>query len=190
MLRRVRRDDLEAFEVFTRRHRGSILRAAFALTGDRQLAEEVLQETYFRAFQHRATLRPDVSPLPWLHRVAMNLCYDALSRRRLPTTPASEVTLAIRDPSESPAERAEREELRVIVRQGILRLPEKHREILVLFYLDGRSLPEIAELLDLQLGTVKSRLHYALRGLRGQLEGDRRFAGAYHPRAVEDGTAP
>lgn len=176
--------------MFTRRHRASILRAAFALTGDRQLAEEILQETYFRAYRHRATLRPDVSPLPWLHRVAMNLCFDALSRRRVPVAPPSEIELEITDPSDSPAERVERAELRAIVRQGVLRLPEKHREVLVLFYLDGRGLPEIAELLGIQLGTVKSRLHYALRGLRTQLEGDDRFAGAYRPVAAENGTGP
>jgi RNA polymerase sigma-70 factor (ECF subfamily) len=76
------------------------------------------------------------------------------------------------------------------VRQCILRLPEKHREILVLFYLDGRGLPEIGELLGLQLGTVKSRLHYALRGLRGHLERDHRFAGAYRPLLADEGTAP
>jgi RNA polymerase sigma-70 factor (ECF subfamily) len=173
------RDDLAAFESFFERHRGPIHRAAFALTGDHQLAEEVLQETFVRAYQHRRTLRTDLSPLPWLHRVALNLCFDALSRRRLPTAAPSPEDLAIHDQSESPAERAERHELRALVREGILAMPEKHRMVLVLFYLDRRSLPEIAELLDVNLGTVKSRLHYALRGLRAHLESDHRFAGAY-----------
>jgi len=75
-------DDLAAFEAFFLRHRGQVYRAAYGLTGDSLLAEEVLQETFTRAHQHRGTLRTDVSPLPWLHRVALNLCYDALGRKR------------------------------------------------------------------------------------------------------------
>ena len=79
-----------------------------------------------------------------------------------------------------PAERAEQSELRQIVREGIAALPEKHRSVVVLYYLQRLSLQETAQVLGIQLGTVKSRLHYALRGLRVQLEGDRRFGGAYH----------
>jgi RNA polymerase sigma-70 factor (ECF subfamily) len=85
-----------------------------------------------------------------------------------------------------PAERAERQELRAIVREGVAALPPKHQSVVVLYYLHGLSLQETATVLDLRLGTVKSRLHYALRTLRGQLERDRRFGGAY---GVEAGQA-
>jgi RNA polymerase sigma-70 factor (ECF subfamily) len=71
--------------------------------------------------------------------------------------------------------------LRQIVREGIAALPEKHQSVVVLYYLQRLSLAETAEVLGIQLGTVKSRLHYALRSLRVQLEGDRRFGGAYMP---------
>ena len=60
-----------------------------------------------------------------------------------------------------------------------LDLPPKHQSVVILYYLHGLSLQETAELLDVRLGTVKSRLHYALRSLRTRLEGDRRFGGAY-----------
>src|SRR5215212_3887831 len=119
LLRRVQADDLDAFEEFFARYRSSIYRTAYGLTGDRQAAEEVLQDTFARAYQRRHTLHSDVSPLPWLHRVSLNLCYSRL------------------------------------------------------------SLQETAEVLGIQLGTVKSRLHYALRNLRVHLERDRRFGGAY-----------
>lgn len=180
LLRRVQADDLDAFEEFFARYRASIYRTAYGLTGDRQAAEEVLQDTFARAYQRRHTLHADVSPLPWLHRVSLNLCYSRLSRRRLPTNPIDEATEASRaDDRPLPADEAEQAELRLIVRDGIAALPEKHRSVVVLYYLQRLSLQETAETLDIHLGTVKSRLHYALRNLRTHLEGDRRFGGAY-----------
>ena len=187
LLRRVQADDLDAFEEFFARYRSSIYRTAYGLTGDRQTAEEVLQDTFARAYQRRHTLHSDVSPLPWLHRVSLNLCYSRLSRRRLLTNPIDEATEASRaDDGPLPADQAEQEELRRIVRDGIVALPDKHRSVVILYYLQRLSLQETAEVLGIQLGTVKSRLHYALRGLRTQLEHDRRFGGAYLPLPTDE----
>ncbi len=173
-------DDLDAFEAFFARHRTLIYRTAYGMTGDRHAAEEVLQDTFARAYRHRATLLPQISPVPWLHRVALNLCYSRLDRRRLKAEPIGDATVAVlRDGAVEPAEQAEREELREIVRDGIAALPPKHQSVVVLYYLHGLSLQETASFLDVRLGTVKSRLHYALRGLRTHLEGDRRFESAY-----------
>jgi RNA polymerase sigma-70 factor, ECF subfamily len=180
LLRRVQADDLDAFEEFFARYRSVIYRTAYGLTGDRQAAEEILQDTFARAYQRRHTLHADVSPLPWLHRVSLNLCYSRLARRRLATDPIDEATESSRaDDGPLPADRAEQAELQAIVRDGIAALSEKHRSVVVLYYLHRLSLQETAEALDIQLGTVKSRLHYALRGLRHHLERDRRFGGAY-----------
>jgi RNA polymerase sigma-70 factor (ECF subfamily) len=123
-----------------------------------------------------------VSPVPWLHRVALNLCYSRLDRRRIVADPIGDTTAAeLRDGEVEPAERAEQQELRRIVRDGIAQLPPKHQSVVVLYYLHGLSLQETAHFLDVRLGTVKSRLHYALRGLRSHLERDRRFENAYPP---------
>jgi RNA polymerase sigma-70 factor (ECF subfamily) len=180
-------DDLDAFEAFFNRHRTLIYRTAYGLTGDPHVAEEVLQDTFARAYRHRAALLPDVSPIPWLHRVALNLCYSRLDRRQLKAEPIADdaVAASVPDGGVEPAERAERQELRQIVREGIAALPPKHQSVVVLYYLHGLSLQETASFLNVRLGTVKSRLHYALRGLRGHLERDRRFGGAYRQ---EDGS--
>ena len=90
----------------------------------------------------------------------------------------------VRDLATEPAEHAEQQELRLIVREGVADLPPKHQSVVILYYLHGLSLQETAEFLDVRLGTVKSRLHYALRALRVRLEDDRRFGGAY---GVSDG---
>ncbi len=180
LLKRMQSDDLDAFEAFFLRYRTPIYRTAYGLTGDPQAAEEILQDTFARAYQRRHILRPDVSPLPWLHRVALNLCYSRLGRRRLPSEPMGESVIGlVRDLAAEPAEHAEQQELRRIVRDGVADLPPKHQSVVILYYLHGLSLQETADLLDVRLGTVKSRLHYALRSLRTRLEGDRRFGGAY-----------
>ena len=176
LLRRIRTDDLVAFEAFFDRYRTLIYRTAYGLTGERQAAEEVLQDTFARAYRFRMQFRPDASPVPWLHRVALNFCYSRLSRRRLKTEPIDEVNVAhIRETGAEPAERAEQRELREIVREGIAELSPNHRSVVVLYYLHGMSLERTASVLDVRLGTVKSRLHYALRNLRTHLERDRRF---------------
>lgn len=162
-------DDLGAFEAFFERYRALIHRTAYGLTGDRQAAEEILQDTFLRAYRHRHTLRSDVSPVPWLHRVALNLCYSRLGRRKLPMEPIGETTQQVRDAGIGPADHVEREELRTTIHLGIAALPPKHQSVIVLYYLHGMSLQETSLALGIALGTVKSRLHYALAGLRGHL---------------------
>jgi RNA polymerase sigma-70 factor (ECF subfamily) len=175
LIRRIRADELEAFEVFFARHRALIFRTAYGLTGDRQAAEEVLQDTFVRAYRHRDALRDDISPVPWLHRVALNLCYTRLSRRRVEGDPISEATAgSLRDEALEPPEWAIREELRRSIRNGVASLAPKHRGVIVLYYLHGLSLQETAAVLGIRLGTVKSRLHYALHALRGQLDAEGR----------------
>jgi len=189
LVRRMQADDLEAFESLFLRHRAAIYRAAYALTGDSHAAEEVLQDTFDRAWRRRHILHADVSPAPWLHRVALNLCYTRLGRRRLPSTPlGDEMGHSIPDRAVEPEGRAEQQELRQIVRERVAVLPAKHRTVVVLYYLNGLSLQETADVLGIKVGTVKSRLHYALRTLRGELERDRRFGGAYRP--IPDDAVP
>jgi len=174
LVRRIQANDLEAFEAFFLRHRALILRTAHGLTGDPLVAEEVLLDTFMRAYRHRATLRTEVSPVPWLYRVAANLCYSRLGRRRLPEEPIGETTVEIRDHAPEPSEMAEREELRQSIRRGIAALPEKHQVVIVLYYLQGLSLQETADALGIRLGTAKSRIHYATMALRAALEADAR----------------
>jgi RNA polymerase sigma-70 factor (ECF subfamily) len=113
--------------------------------------------------------------------VALNLCYSRLGRRRLPSEPVTDaVAERLIDAGVLPEARAERMELRRIVREGIAGLSDKHRAVIVLYYLEGRSLQETAAELGLPVGTVKSRVHHALRDLRARLSADRRFGGAWN----------
>jgi RNA polymerase sigma-70 factor, ECF subfamily len=170
LLRRMRADDLDAFEAFFVRYRILVYRTAFGLTGDHGAAEEILQDTFERAYRHRSALRPDVSPAGWLHRVALNLTYSRFGRRHVATRPIGELDLAtLQDGSSGPAERAEQEEARRAVRASVARLSPKHQGVVALYYLHGLSVQETATILGIRPGTVKSRLHYALGSLRTHL---------------------
>jgi RNA polymerase sigma-70 factor (ECF subfamily) len=173
-------DDTDALRALFDRYRVPVYRAALALTGDHGASEEVLMDTFGRAYLHRKRLRTDISPLPWLHKVALNLCLSRLARRRLPSQPVTDsVAEQLVDRTASPATSAEWSELRVILHEGIAGLSDKHRAVVALYYLEGRSLQQTADALGLPLGTVKSRLHHALRDLRRLLDADRRFGGAW-----------
>jgi RNA polymerase sigma-70 factor (ECF subfamily) len=183
-------DDVDAFAVLFERYRVPVFRAALALTGDPCASEEVLMDTFGRAYIHRRRLRTDISPLPWLHKVALNLCYSRLARRRLRSEPVTAVVEErLVDATALPDTRAEWTELRQIVWEGIAALGAKHQAVVVLYYLDGKSLQETADILDLPLGTVKSRLHHALRGLRAHLRADRRFGGAWNGADLDEAGA-
>lgn len=180
LISRMAEDDVDALALLFDRYRVPVYRAALALTGDPGASEEVLLDTFGRAYTHRRRLRTDVSPLPWLHKVALNLCYSRLGRRRLPSEPVTDlVAERLADATAGPAASAEWAELRAIVREGIAGLSEKHRAVVILYYLEGRSLQETASALGLPVGTVKSRVHHALRELRTLLRADQRFGGAW-----------
>lgn len=180
-------DDVDAFAALFERYRAPVYRIALAMTGDHGASEEVVMDTFGRAYAHRRRLRTDISPLPWLHRVAINLCYSRLGRRRLPSEPVTDlVAERLVDVTAGPAANAEWAELRGIVREGIAGLSEKHQAVVLLYYLEGKSLQETADELGLPLGTVKSRVHHALRDLRVRLSADRRFGGAWGDLVPDD----
>lgn len=175
---RLAADDLDAFEELFERYRAFVYRTALGLLGDPQAAEETLQDAFARTWQRRHLLRRDVSPRPWLHRVVLNLCYSRLARRPVALEPIDGLAERLTDDAGEPVAASERAELQELVREGIAALPPKQRSVVVCYYLQGLSLAETAELLGLRLGTVKSRLHYALAALREWLEADRRFGPA------------
>lgn len=172
----VRRGDLRAFETFYRTYEAPVHRTAFALTRDPMAAEEIAVDTFLRAYGARARLDPERPPLPWLQRVAVNLSLNYLKRRRFLLEPIENVEALLSgsraDESMSSPERfSELRETTQVVLEGVSRLPDQLRAVVVLRYLHEYSLAEIAEILDCPLGTVKSRHHHALRALREHLRG-------------------
>ena len=164
-----RAGDAVAFDNLFYRYRDGIYRLGMAITKDPSAAEEIVIDTFARAHRAIERLEPDDSLRPWLYRVAVNLSYNRRPRKGVTFSSLDEGTEDIAAESESPSEAAERTERRRVVLECVDSLGPKHKVVVVLHYLNGLNLAEIAEIVEVPVGTVKSRLHYALRKLRLQL---------------------
>src|SRR6266568_1645535 len=185
LVHRIQRGDMDAFESLFFKYQGQIYRTALAITRDPGAAEEVLQDCFYKTYLNIMNITGDGSLSPWLHRVAVNLSCNAIKRRRVHLEPIDDVAEGhfTSHPHQSPEAQAERAELQGTMREAINALPLKHRLVITLHYLQDFSLPEIAYILDLPVGTVKSRLHHARKSLRTRLETQPRtpLEAAYDP---------
>lgn len=159
----------ERLETLYRLNSGPLLSYLVRLTlGDRRQAEDILQETYLRAWRFLQDNEVDVEVMrPWLYTVARRLVIDAGRRKK-----ARPAEVFVTDLRQLPGSDDAIERLLVgqIVRAGLKTLRSEHRAVLVESYYRNRSVREIAAMLDIPEGTVKSRTHYALRALRGAVD--------------------
>ena len=187
LIERVQSGDLDAFEQLFNAFKRPIYATALAITRDPFLAEEVLQDCFVKAYRVKDRLDPARSPLPWLQRVAINLCYSRVSRRRTLAEPmTSIVSNLVADLAQRPEQVVESREILDALQRGIDSLPPKQQTAIILYYLHGYSLAEAAEIADCNVGTMKSRLHYALRALRSRVPVERRRAAAAGARTADE----
>jgi RNA polymerase sigma-70 factor (ECF subfamily) len=150
--------------------------AALGLTGSHDDALDLSQEAFVRAFRARATIDPELPFYPWLYQIVRRLCFNFLRdrktrRRRLEAAgPWLAEEIRVRAAASDPSRITERAELRARLEAAIDRLSEREREVLVLKEFEGLLYREIAELLEIPIGTVMSRLYSARRSLAKSLE--------------------
>ncbi len=165
-----RAGEMRAFDALFYRYRDGIFRLGLAITKDPSHAEEIVVDTFARAHRAIDRLEPADSLRPWLYRVAVNLSYNRQPRKGIIFSPLEDALDDVMSPEEgSPPAVAERAEVRAVVLECVDRLGAKHKVVVVLHYLGGLNLAEIAQIVDCPVGTVKSRLHYALRKLKTHL---------------------
>ena len=175
LVERMQGDDLDAFEEFFNTYKRPIFATALAITRDQFAAEEVLQDCFVKAYRVRERLDPGRSPLPWLQRVAINMCYSRVTRRGAVVEPITNlITNLVVDLAARPDQVVESREVLEVLQRGIDALPPKQQTAIILYYLHGYSLAESAEIAECNVGTMKSRLHYALKALRARLPVERR----------------
>ncbi|MBD3335862.1 MAG: sigma-70 family RNA polymerase sigma factor [Candidatus Eisenbacteria bacterium] len=168
-IRRCQTGRRDAFEPLVRRYGPGAFRFALGMVRDEDTAKDLSQEAFIRAYRAIQTFDPALPFYPWFHQILRRLCLDHLRRKR-PT-----VDLALMAESLGGADgrelarRREQDELRGQVRLALDRLPGKDREILVLREFQRCSYAEIAAVLQIPRGTVMSRLYYARRRLRDEL---------------------
>jgi RNA polymerase sigma-70 factor (ECF subfamily) len=152
----------EAFERLLEAYQGKVFRLALAMLGDRGRAEETAQEALIRVWKGLPGFRAESSLSTWIYSIARNACLTA-RHPRLPLTVSldePDVRRAV-DAIPSGASASTATDWNALLR----RLPEAHREVLALYYMEGKSYQEVAAMLDLPLGTVKTRLYRARKQL-------------------------
>jgi RNA polymerase sigma-70 factor (ECF subfamily) len=163
---RAQQGDRQAFGELVELHRPGVLNVVYRMCGDPALAEESAQEAFIRAWQNLRRYDARFAFRSWLYRIALNLATDVL-RRKKETVAIDDEMLA--EEAEGPEATAERNERAEQVRQAVLGLPSASRLVLVLREYEEMTYQEIADALDIPLGTVMSRLNYARQQVRQNL---------------------
>ena len=168
----VERGDMVALQGLFDRYRSQIYQTAIGIVRDAHLAEEVMQDCFYRLYRYANRIDGSSPIAPWLYRVTVNLCYSRLKKRRRHwTEPFHELAERLwAGPRSAPEYIAEQGETQSVIRATLERLSPQHRAVLVLHYFHDYSLAEIAAILECPEGTVKSRLFYARKVLREQLK--------------------
>nr|WSZ98029.1 SigE family RNA polymerase sigma factor [Streptomyces sp. NBC_00857] len=159
---RTETEDAEtAFTTYVRERRASLYATAYHLTGDRFEAEDLLQSALFSTYRAWDRISDKAAVGGYLRRTMTNLHISAWRRRKLNEYPTEELPETVGD-----TDAMRGTELRAVLWQALTRLPELQRTMLVLRYYEGRTDPEIADILDISVGTVKSSIWRSLRRLR------------------------
>ncbi|THV26729.1 RNA polymerase sigma factor SigM [Glycomyces paridis] len=191
LLRRHVGGDREAFGELFRRHRGRLWAVAVRTLADPEDAAEALQDAMIKAYQAAGSFRGSSAVTTWLHRIVVNACLDRIrAAGRRPTVPLPEeaVMLVAGDPGADPQHAA----LRLSVHRALAELPFDQRAVLVYIDMLGYPVEEVAAILKVRPGTVKSRASRARRRLAPLLTEFGPLGDGNPPpqRGVEPGTAP
>jgi RNA polymerase sigma-70 factor (ECF subfamily) len=179
LVARCKRGERGAFDDLIRRYEKKVYNFAFRLSGNYDEANDVASETFVRVYNALQNFRGDSSFITWLFRITTNVYLDERKRKRArPYESLDEmieldettVVRQIEDPAPTPEETVEKQESVDLLQQAINSLPDYQRMMIVLYHTENRSYEEIAEALDLPIGTVKSRLNRARLSLREKLE--------------------
>jgi len=180
MWRVVTEDDEAAFAMLMRRWEAPIQRLCAHMTGDIHHGEDLAQETFAHAFARRKNYQSKGKVSTWLWRIALNLCYDELRRRqRRKETPLDDTGAAtgplketLEGPEMAPDASLVEKESGELVRQALMLLPDTLRAVLVLRHYQDLKFREIAAVLEIPEGTVKSRMAEALTVMNRMLKKD------------------
>lgn len=171
-----------AFRELIRRYERPVFSLIYRMVRDRELAEDLAQDTFIKVLNHIDRYRPEFKLSSWLFKIANNVAIDHLRRRQLDTismdgSPHAVTQDAIEATSfdvtvkqESALEEMEAKELGTSIERAIAHLRPEYRSCIMLRHVEGRSYEEIATTLDLPLGTVKTYIHRARHELRKELE--------------------
>ena len=169
LITRAIQGERNAFSELVCIHAQGVRNVIYRMCGDTNIAEDAAQETFMQAWLHLSSYRPQTSLRNWLYRIAVNAATDIL-RKEKHILPSALEDLSLKDPRPGPEALLSREERTALIQNAILSLPEACRGVLVLREYEGLSYHEIADALDIPIGTVMSRLNYSRKLLKERLE--------------------
>jgi RNA polymerase sigma-70 factor, ECF subfamily len=155
----------QAFNTLVVRHKDRLYSVAARLVGEHGEAEDIAQETFLRAYQKIGEFRGASQFSTWLYRICHNLCLNHLHKKKQEIADDT-ITEILPDPSAGACEQLIGHEQRQVIQHALSRLKHEFREVIILYHAEHLPYEEIADVLDLPVGTVRSRLH---RG-RGELK--------------------
>ncbi|WP_454862440.1 RNA polymerase sigma factor SigW [Peribacillus frigoritolerans] len=176
-INQVLKGDHNAFGEIVEIYKDKVFQICFRMLGNRQEAEDLAQEAFVRAYVNIRSFNITMKFSTWLYRIATNLCIDRLRKKKpdyyldaeVAGTEGLNMYSQIASDMAKPEEEVESLELQETIQMEIMKLPEKYRSVIVLKYIEELSLKEISEILDLPVGTVKTRIHRGREALRKQL---------------------
>jgi len=171
----------KAFKELVSRHRASVYHIVFRIVRDKELASDLVQETFMKAFSSLKSYRSEYRFSTWLFKIAANASIDHLRKKRILAmsldspiqTADGEVGIEIPDCRNQPEEEMVRREEAVSIGEAISSLPEKYRRVIVARHQEEKSYEEIASELHVPVGTVKARIFRARELLKKKLRGIR-----------------
>jgi RNA polymerase sigma-70 factor (ECF subfamily) len=178
VVRRARGGEEAAYRELLRRYQGPVFSLIYRMVRDRALAEDLAQETFVKALNALDTYRSEFKFSSWLFKIANNVAIDHLRRRQLETLsldggPAAltareveETRPIVPDRAETPLQEVEARELGAAIERAIGKLRPEYRACIILRHIEDRPYEDIAQILDLPLGTVKTYLHRARAELK------------------------
>lgn len=163
--------DRESFHSLVRKYQGMVCGLAYHKVGNFEDAQELAQEAFLCAYRDLHRLENPNKFSNWLHSITSNTCISWRRRRRLDTVPLESESYVseIMDESPTPEEAAMIDEQNSFVHNAMKNLPESQRLAVTLYYMDGLSVNEVSDFLDIPVGTVKSRLYKGREKLKGEL---------------------
>lgn len=164
---RVRDGDIDALGLLYERYKSRVYRTAMAITHDERMAEDILQEVFLRVNRYADSFDQTKPFEPWIYRITVNMSYSWINQAKRWVYTFQDAVERLRAPSRRNPERVtESREECAILRCAIDNLPDSHRVVVILYYLEDLSVSDLAFALGVPEGTVKSRLYYAREKLR------------------------
>jgi len=172
LMEKLQAGDISAFEAIFQDYQRMVFKTAYLMTGRKEEAEDILQEVFVSVWRSRNTFNPKKGKLiTWIYRITVNQCLSRRRKKKPAILSLEEKSIDL--PDMKPGEQLEEVLVTRLEYERLMKamnaLDSKHRSVLILRYFNDLSYDEIAQIIGVPLGTVKSRISQALRSLRAQM---------------------